>query len=1196
MVAAAKGDIVDPRYSNTIAQATAYITNAMAEQQVTGCSVALLDDQTVVWAQGFGLADAEAGLPATTSTVFHIGSVSKAFTAAAVLQYVGEDLLNLDEPLTNILPSLSWKLRYPSARPITLRDVLSHHSGLPGDLLRGGFVTRPMDNGYANITNDLAQTYPIFEPDTVYSYCNVGFVLAEAVIEAAAQSQGDFRPFTELVDSRIFEALGMEATSYLKDKPAIVDSLAVPYVAGQREPEEFISIYGTGSMYSRPTDLALFMSALFRGGAPILSNELFQAMVTDQSSNSLYDAWLWLKTGLGWDTVRDPRLDYAGRLCFKTGGTMAYSAMMELLLDHKLGVAIMTSSSCDIPVSGAPFILQRALYDKTGIPWPTNAVAFPTAAQTVSQVELDALAGIYVGAIGYDVVEANEGTLTYRMNVPENGLEVSNLVLRTNGWFMTDDSPASIVCFTNIHGQDVVLKKTAQGAAILPTILATRYDPPPLSAAWSNRLGKTWVARNIPVCDYMARVGGEPWLTLRQSNGVLHVLTGGYGANRALDPQNDQLAFLVGLNNRGDSSLQILSDGGQDYVLYAGYVFGPAPESLPATMSLTGSIARAGFSEWYEINPAAPAAPVGGVSNVFYELALSGAPSNFLLRLHGDGNVLLDELRGNGGLTVASGRGPLTLEVQPDVDGVQTGSFHVAFNIPLLVREMRKAGNASEIVWQGASNSTFGIESAERLTTADAFVPSITNIAATGLLGLHNQPASPDGALFYRLRDASAPANRLGRVIMLSDFHMSPFANAAITESLRTSAISEWDDLLAAATNGYFTKDATGQSVTTPMLFNSALTNAWAACPQPDGILMGGDFPYYDFGLYYQQVTGDSDPAHWKQLLIKTIGYSLLKINQTWPGAPVYFCMGNNDTYLADYDITVGDAFYADTAASLYDAGLGGLMNYSDFTATFTNAGNYTAPFGTGNVIALQSLYVSANYPRGMAEGSNQLAYLQERLADCDAQGKPAWLLFHIPPGVNAYDTWSHWRTGDTHTVCTDWHADYLQPFCEIVARYSNTVAGIFCGHSHLRNWALINDPSTSNAVAAAQIANGLLFNHGNNPAFSVFTYDRATLALRREYSYSLDYNAWKGRTGSAVWDLRYSESQGYDLADLSPSSLLTAWNNMAVAGSAGYGYYSAEYTGGRTPYAPTTTNWPVYHGALRWILPEQFIENVTSP
>jgi CubicO group peptidase (beta-lactamase class C family) len=1190
----AAGDILDPRYSNTIAECTAYITNAMAEQEVVGCSIALLDDQTVVWVQGFGMADAEAGIPVTTSTVFHIGSVSKAFTAAAVLQHVAGHRLHLDEPVTNILASLSWKTRYPTARSITIRDLLSHHSGLPGDLWRGGFTTQPLDSGYATTTNDLAETYPIYEPDTIESYCNVGFVLLEAIVEAAAQTQGDSRPFTELVDSSIFTPLGMTASSYLKDKAEIIDHLAIPYQEGQRLPEEYVNIHGTGSMYSRPTDLALFMRALLAGGAPILSNDVFQTMVTDQSTNALYDAYLSSKAGLGWDSVKHPQLDYVGRLCLKTGATMAYSAMIEMLLDHKLGVAITASSVSDIPVKGAEMVLQRALYEKAGIHWPTNPVVFPTATQTVSQAALDALAGVYAGASDYDLVEAGVGTLTYRKNVITIPVTISNLVLRTNDWFMADDVPTTTLCFTNLYGRDVVLKKTSSGGAVLSSIQAVRYHPPALTAAWSNRLEKIWMVRNVPVNDYLPYKSVKPWLMLYQTNNVLLVLTGGYGAISTLEPQNDQLAFVVGLNNRGDSSLQIVNDGEKEYILYAGNLFGPAPENVQVSASLTGVIARTGFSEWYSINPAPPGVGVGGISNVIYEISMSGAPTNFLMRLYDGNDVLMEEHRGNGHFSVASGEGLMNLRIQPDVDGVQTGAYRVSFNVPVMIRKMHPTENGTELIWQGASNISYRIESAEFLTTDEPFVPSISHIAATGLLNACTQPVSPDGALFYRAQDA-AVSNRLGRVVILSDFHMSPFASAAITEALRTSDLSAWDGILAAATNGYFTKDATGYSVTTPMLYNSALTNAWAACPQPDGILIGGDFPYYNFGDAYQQVTGDSDPAHWKELLVKMIGYMLLKINQTWPGVPVYTCMGNNDTYLADYDITVGDAFYADTAASLYDLGLSNLMTYASFASTFTNAGNYTAPFGVGDIIALQSLYMSSSYPRGWTEGSNQIAYLQERLADCKAQEKPAWLLFHIPPNVNQYATWAHWRTGDTYSVSTDWQKDYLRPFCEVMAQYSNTVAGIFCGHSHLRNWTLVSDPATSNVITSVQVANGLLYNHGNNPAFTIFTYDRTTLMTKREYSYSLDYNAWKGLTGPAIWSARFSESQGYGLSNLSPASLLSAWSNMS-ASSDNYGYYSAEYTGGRTPYAPSVTNWPVYHGALRWILPEQFRQNVPLP
>jgi hypothetical protein len=127
-----------------------------------------------------------------------------------------------------------------------------------------------------------------------------------------------------------------------------------------------------------------------------------------------------------------------------------------------------------------------------------------------------------------------------------------------------------------------------------------------------------------------------------------------------------------------------------------------------------------------------------------------------------------------------------------------------------------------------------------------------------------------------------------------------------------------------------------------------------------------------------------------------------------------------------------------------YDGAFTNLLTRDAFVSTFTNSGAYTAPFGTGDVISLQTLYFSINYPNGMEAGSNQLAYLEERLQAAESAGRPVWILLHIPPGIDPYATWTQWAGGNTNVVVTDWVEGFIAPFCSLVSTYSNTIAGLF--------------------------------------------------------------------------------------------------------------------------------------------------------
>jgi len=126
-------------YAPVIARLSRDIPALMAKSREAGLSIALVDGQRVVWARGFGYGDVAARKRTTADTLFHIGSVAKTFTAAAVMQLVERGLVNLDAPLSRYVPGFSLRPRF-RGNVITVRSVLDHHAGIPGTLPRG-FIT-----------------------------------------------------------------------------------------------------------------------------------------------------------------------------------------------------------------------------------------------------------------------------------------------------------------------------------------------------------------------------------------------------------------------------------------------------------------------------------------------------------------------------------------------------------------------------------------------------------------------------------------------------------------------------------------------------------------------------------------------------------------------------------------------------------------------------------------------------------------------------------------------------------------------------------------------------------------------------------------------------------------------------------------------------------------------------------------------
>jgi CubicO group peptidase (beta-lactamase class C family) len=183
------------------------------ETYAPGVSVAVIRGgrDTLVF-RGYGLADVENDVPATAETVYRIGSVSKQFTAAAVLQLAEPKRISLDAPISRYVP------RLPAAwRAIRVRHLLNHTAGIPDfrerwlmDDLREEALTP--DSVIGLVRNDPLE----FEPGTQWRYSNIGYILLGLLIERVTSE-----PYAHYLRSRLLKPLGLTATRYCDVTPLI---------------------------------------------------------------------------------------------------------------------------------------------------------------------------------------------------------------------------------------------------------------------------------------------------------------------------------------------------------------------------------------------------------------------------------------------------------------------------------------------------------------------------------------------------------------------------------------------------------------------------------------------------------------------------------------------------------------------------------------------------------------------------------------------------------------------------------------------------------------------------------------------------------------------------------------------------------------------------------------------------------------
>lgn len=167
-------------YSALQSSVSAQVDSGMKALGVKGLSVAFVDGGRVPRARGFGVADAEAGIAADVDTVYEAGSVSKLFTATAILQLAERGKIQLDRPVEDVLTDFCIRSRFASSEAITPRRLLTHHAGIPEDMSQGSFSSTPVP--LARQVAKLADEYLAYPPGQIGTYSNVGFnVLGRAV-------------------------------------------------------------------------------------------------------------------------------------------------------------------------------------------------------------------------------------------------------------------------------------------------------------------------------------------------------------------------------------------------------------------------------------------------------------------------------------------------------------------------------------------------------------------------------------------------------------------------------------------------------------------------------------------------------------------------------------------------------------------------------------------------------------------------------------------------------------------------------------------------------------------------------------------------------------------------------------------------------------------------------------------------------
>lgn len=334
------------------------VRSELARSGAPGAAVVVVSGGQIVFAKGFGLANVETREAVTPDSLFQIGSVTKPFTAAAILTDGLEGRLGINQPVSRVIKGLT-----PCIGRVTLGELLSHSAGLidePDEFGPQG------EEGLAAYPRTWRSDYCLLAPGRAFSYSNSGFALAGLALQ-----EREGKPFADLMRERVLTPLGMGRTTF---RPT--EAMTGPLAVGHRTQDGVVSVvrplpndarlWPAGTLYSSAREMGRFLLAMTQNGRvdgnqalPAAAiKEMMTPRVSTPTSGGHYGYGLFLDQYRG-----QQRASHAG-------GMTGYGAAFAVLPESNLGVAVLANGDGAILTNVGNRVLEILAEDRPAPPPP----------------------------------------------------------------------------------------------------------------------------------------------------------------------------------------------------------------------------------------------------------------------------------------------------------------------------------------------------------------------------------------------------------------------------------------------------------------------------------------------------------------------------------------------------------------------------------------------------------------------------------------------------------------------------------------------------------------------------------------------------------------------------------------------------------------------------------------------------------
>jgi len=328
----------NPELTEKIVLFEKWIQTQMEYRGIVGLSIGIVYNKDLIWTKGFGYANKEKKIPATPETIYRIASISKTFTSTAIMQLRDAGKLRLDDPITKYLPWFKIHNPFKDTPEITIEQLLTHSSGLPGEAAFP-YWTDHVFPTLEEIKQKLQEQEMLYPTATKYSYSNLGIAILGPIIEEVSGET-----YEQYMQNHILNPLDLSGTSIdIKNDAKNLPKLAKAY--GRRLPDgthlfpTFTDSKGltpAANLSSCVVDLAKYISFQINGFDPVLKTSTLREM---HRVHWLQPHWKsgW---GLGWGIRKQGE-----RTIVSHGGWVGgYRSQVSFCPIDKIGIVVLTNS------------------------------------------------------------------------------------------------------------------------------------------------------------------------------------------------------------------------------------------------------------------------------------------------------------------------------------------------------------------------------------------------------------------------------------------------------------------------------------------------------------------------------------------------------------------------------------------------------------------------------------------------------------------------------------------------------------------------------------------------------------------------------------------------------------------------------------------------------------------------------------